>query len=470
MKLATQKQVQNIDQLAQKKFGLSMSTLVEAAGLALSKKFLSLVAKLNVAKTDRIAIWCGPGNNGADGKIMAKHLQAKNYSVEIVEGTDWNIQKFSVIIDALFGVGLNRQVDENFAIKIQQINQSSCIVVSIDIPSGLSADNGVVMGSAIKAAVTLTIYPPKPGLFLNQGPEHAGQIQLVKIGIPAKLFQEPHLIDTYLVDRKFACQLLPSRKATANKTHFGHLLVVAGSEGMEGAAALVCEAAARMGCGYVTLCSLSRETYRQAKPDFLQLSEKDFLSSDLKKYNAVVIGPGLGSSLQSWQLLQHLLKSHKQVLVDADGLNLLAAHQVSPLPEGWILTPHAGELSRLLGLKATDLEADRLQAVLQAQKTLNCSVLLKGFRTVLRAAGKNFVIYSGNVGLAKAGSGDVLSGFIGSLMAQGLSAGEAAACGAYLHGRIADDWLRQGGTTRTLMASDLPQRIDATLRSLKKPQ
>ncbi|RYZ61271.1 MAG: NAD(P)H-hydrate dehydratase, partial [Proteobacteria bacterium] len=272
----------------------------------------------------------------------------------------------------------------------------------------------------------------------------------------------------FLLGATSARKLLRPRKSGANKTSFGHLLVVAGSDGMEGAALLTSEAAARMGCGYVTLCSSSENIFLKAKPDFLKLSMDDFFKSDLQKYDAVVIGPGMGISELSEQMLLHVQKNHEKVLVDADALTLLAKRSKLALPADWVLTPHAGELARLLESPAKELENDRLASVERAAREINAHILFKGFRTVLGKKGRSWIIGSGNVALAKAGSGDVLAGFIGSLMAQGHSTKEAGILGAYLHGHIADEWLRLGHSTRTLMASDLADRIDASLWSLKK--
>jgi NAD(P)H-hydrate epimerase len=468
MKLVTREQIAEIDRIAETSYGFSKEQLVEKAGKSLAAKFQILATDFQVTPASRIGIWCGPGNNGADGRAMGRILANSGFKVRILEGVAWSPQDFDVLIDAFFGVGLNRDLSEDLVQKIREIEVSAVKVFSVDIPSGLCANTGQVRGASVKAAVTLTIYPPKPGLFLNQGPAQCGRLYCVSLELPAEIFTKPDFLDTFLVDRKMARRLLPRRKATGNKTGFGHLLVIAGSPGMEGAASMVCEAAARMGCGYVTLCSRSPHIAQFVKPDYLQLSLQDLFKSDLKKYQAVVLGPGLGLKDESLQLLQHVLKHHPKVLVDADGLTLLAKQVSAPLPSGWILTPHAGELSRLTGIPAAELEADRLSAVSQGIKKWKAVILFKGFRTVLRTLRQQFVIYSGNVALAKAGSGDVLAGFVGSLMAQGLASDEAGALGAYLHGRIADDWVRQGGSTRSLMASDLPGRIDATLRSLKK--
>lgn len=465
--MATRDEVYRIDKAAAGEFGLSSPQLIEKAGHALAREFKKIHSQWDLPPQARIGVWCGPGNNGADGKAMARSLKAEqNLSVEILEGTGWNPEDYALIIDALFGVGLNRPLAMEFRTQILRLNAADIKVLAVDLPSGLEADTGNVLGAAVKAGWTLTVAPAKAGLFLNEGPRHAGKVVSVDIGFPPALLKR-EAQSVFLVGPASARKLLPPRSPTANKTQFGHLLVLAGARGMEGAARMVSEAAARMGCGYVTLCSPSPRTSQEARPDFLRLDLKSFFKNDLKKYSAVVVGPGLGVQPLTRRILEHLSEHHGKVLVDADALTVLSQNPALRPPPTWLLTPHAGELSRLLGIPAKELEADRLKSVAKAQTSLNTLVLFKGFRTVVGAQGKQYIVGSGNVALAKAGSGDVLAGFIGSLMAQGLSSEKAAVLGAYLHGRCADDWLRRGHSTRTLMASDLPDLIDASLRSLK---
>lgn len=467
MRLATREEVYSIDKAATEEYGLSSSFLIEKAGASLAQAFAQIFQQQAWARESLIGIWCGPGNNGADGRVMAHLLREKGYNVQVLQGTSWKVQSFDILVDALFGVGLNRAIEGELQQKILEVNQSRKPIVAVDLPSGLNANNGSVWGVCLKAQWTLTVAPAKPGLFLQEGPAHSGRIRSLDIGFPPELLRAKAQ-SVFLIGSSSAQKLLPSRRLTSNKTSFGHMLIIGGSRGMEGAALLSAEAAARLGCGYVSLCSPEKNVYAKARPDFLQLSLKDFFQSDLKKYRAIVVGPGLGVNKQTEKILNHLLKNHTQVLVDADALTVLAQTRAQNLPATWVLTPHAGELSRLTGVPAKELEADRLQGVRAAQRLLKALVLLKGFRTVLGTAHKSYIIGSGNVALAKAGSGDVLSGFIGSLMAQGLPTDRAAVLGAYLHGKIADDWLRRGHSSRTLMASDLPELIDASLRSLKK--
>lgn len=465
MRLATREEVYKIDSLAASKYKLHSAQLIEKAGLALALKFQKLFLSQKWSKTLRLGIWCGSGNNGADGRVMAQELLKMGFCIEVFEGISWDPLQVDIVIDALFGVGLNRTLSAPIQSQIIKLNQSRRIVIAVDIPSGLDCDTGLIYGACVKANWTLTIFPAKPGLFLNQGPAHCGRIRLVDIGFPRELVAS-QARSVFLIGQKGAKKLLPQRVLTANKTNFGHLLVIGGARGMEGAAQLSAEAAVRMGCGYVTLCTPQKSHGWRGRPDFLRLSLEAFYKSDLQKYTAVVVGPGLGLGPHTWRVLQHLLACHRKVLVDADALTVLAQKNVSKLPPTWLLTPHAGELSRLLGGRSTELEKNRILSARRGQKCFQSVLLFKGFRSVVANSDKCYIIGSGNVALAKAGSGDVLGGFIGSLMAQGLATDRAAVLGAYLHGRIADDWLRRGHTNRTLMASDLPELIDASLRSL----
>lgn len=467
MRLATRENIRQIDQLAASEYRLDTNLLVERVGEKAAEAFLRILEQEEISRRTSIVIWCGPGNNGADGKALGRSLAKVGFDIRIQENEEWNLPADQgVLVDAYFGVGLSRDITGALRRQIEKINKSSGFVIALDIPSGLDANRGLVLGVAIKAAWTLTVSPPKPGLFLQDGPELCGRIRRLDIGFPPELLERV-ANEVFLIGNASARQLLPPRSATGNKSKYGHLLVLAGSSGMEGAAAMVCEAAARMGAGYVTLCSSADFRRFALRPDFLHLSMSDFWKKDLLRYSAVVVGPGLGTGPETERILRRLLEGHPKVLVDADALTVLSQKPMR-LPAEWVLTPHAGELSRLIERSAAEIEADRLASAKEAQLKWNAQILLKGFRTVLRNSQKFYIIGTGNKALSKAGTGDVLAGFIGSLMAQGLPTTKAGVLGAYLHGRIADDWLRRGRDSRILIASDLPELLDASLRSLKK--
>lgn len=262
-----------------------------------------------------------------------------------------------------------------------------------------------------------------------------------------------------------ARKLIPKRKQSDSKIAGGKSLLIAGSEGMFGAAVLAATAAARVGSGFVTLMTDLKKFTSVKNPDFLIADWKNKKISDLS-FTAVGIGPGLGGTAHALSLLRQLLKlKPENVVVDADALNLLAKNKIQVLPNTWIVTPHEGELARLLGISAEAIRKDRLASVKSAQKKMGCIVLLKGFKSLVATSDKIFEIQSGNRALAKAGTGDVLTGIITGLLAQGLSAQESACLGAYLHGCLADQWNKDQKDYLSLMASDL---LDALPYALKK--
>lgn len=264
-----------------------------------------------------------------------------------------------------------------------------------------------------------------------------------------------------------ARKILPRRKKTDSKVAGGKSLIIAGSEGMFGAAVFAATAAARVGSGYVILMT-DQEKFSTAKhPDFLVADWKSKKISEIK-FTAAAIGPGLGQSAWALLLLKQLLKLKiKNVVIDADALNLFAKHISVSLPKTWIATPHEGELSRLLELSAAKIRKNRISAVRAAQKKLGCVVLLKGRKTLIAASEKTFEIQSGNNALAKAGTGDVLTGIITGFLAQGCSATEAACLGAFLHGFMADEWIKAENDHLSLMASDLLKAIPQALKVIR---
>ncbi|MBS1986242.1 MAG: NAD(P)H-hydrate dehydratase [Bdellovibrionales bacterium] len=268
--------------------------------------------------------------------------------------------------------------------------------------------------------------------------------------------------------RQQARALLPIRPHTSNKSHGGRSLIIAGSRGMYGAAVLAATAAARSGSGYTTVAISDAPTFpSQRHPDFLIRNALRLSSSDFEKC-AVAIGPGLGRTARTLQLLRKLLRSApSRVVVDADALNVAAQKSKLKFPSTWILTPHEGELARLLGLSAHQIRHNRLRYAQVAQKQLGAIVLLKGFHSLICDGHRTYQIQSGNAALAKAGTGDVLTGIITGLLAQGLEPTKAACLGAYLHGFIADEWIAQRRDVLSLLASDLLEQIPFALKKLR---
>lgn len=439
----------------------------------------------------RLALVCGPGNNGGDGFVVARHLYAAGfYSLQVytwapakqqtalyklqkeraqAQGlriTDLEqepdkiseLSRFGIVVDALFGIGLSREINQKPAEIVGAINSGAGAVISLDIPSGISSLTGNTLGVAVRASMTLTFGLAKPGLYIGDGPSHSGKIRILQIGFPRQLFRQ--IAQTHFAfNERLARRWLPVRKERSNKSDHGHLLVVAGSAGMWGAAQLACEAAYRIGSGYVTLAVSPEEAKsplaNQVGAEVLIASRT--ASNLLEKKTAVVIGPGSGKDEQIKDLILSLKKSgFSQVVLDADGLSVLSGMKGQKLLPQWVLTPHSGELARLLNTTSDEIEVDRPRFALEAAKKFGCMILLKGYRSLLaNHEGRLAVIISGNASLAKAGTGDVLSGFIGGLMAQGVGALQAAGTGAYFHGRLSDEWIRLGRDAKSLMPRDL---------------
>lgn len=466
MRLARREDVQMMDRLCIEEAAIPLRRLIENAGVAMAKE---VALWPGLQPSSRIAVVCGPGNNGADGLVVARILQEKGFSrtqvfdysqTAPVASARPNLPAFDLVIDALFGVGLNRPLEGDWKKLVEAIRGSRLPVISLDVPSGLDANRGIVQGAAVHATWTLTCGLAKPGFFFQEGPVLAGRIKILAVGIPSKI-RRRSADSVFLVTSKLVRQLLPQRNATANKSQHGHLLVIGGSKGMEGAALLTATAAGRMGAGYVSLASPDAIPFDIRPPDFLTHSWSALMKGDFGKATAVVLGPGLSNQEDIPRLLLSLEQSGLPAVIDAGALETCARILGQPpmpnrWPKNWVLTPHAGELSRILPRSSREIEDDRLSSAREGQQRTGACVLLKGFHTVVDNGRKAYVIHAGNAALAKAGTGDVLAGFVGGLMAQGLPTDEAAVCGAWMHGRIADVWVRDGFGSGSLMASDLP--------------
>jgi ADP-dependent NAD(P)H-hydrate dehydratase / NAD(P)H-hydrate epimerase len=484
MKLVTCSEMRKIEERSE----IPENILMESAGALAAKEILTRY--LPELKRGDIAVFCGTGNNGADGLVVARHLAAAGYSqitifhlglsnakplfkeqlergeFTLAEASSADLSKFSLIIDALFGIGLNRELSSEMQKLIGKINAAKRPIVSLDVPSGLNADKGVVEGTAIKAQLTLTFTAAKIGFYTGLASEYTGVIRVLPIGIaPDVVAAEAKIFS--LFEEPLARKLLPERKALSNKSTFGRLLVCAGRPGFWGAGVLSTQAAFRIGAGYVTgfvTWAGEKEPLEELRshPEVLTASVEEALG---KSYSAYVVGPGFGVE-PAKHVIKELKKQKAPVVLDADGLTALAEAKCGVNPN-WILTPHTGELSRLLGISSEAIEADRFAAVLEAAQKFGCYVFLKGFRTLIAHEDRCVVIASGNPALAKAGTGDVLAGFVGGLLAQGLTPWKAASLGAFLHGRIADEWVKSGRDVASLVASDLEKSLPEVLSLLR---
>ncbi len=423
---------------------------------------------------------CGTGNNGGDGVAAALLLRRNGIDAQIVlcgddssctpdtayylaeakkEGVpvlpDWEPDNNEILIDALFGVGLNRSPEGRVKALIARMNESGRPIVSADLPSGLDADSGRVRGIAIKATCTVTMQAKKAGMLLGQGRALCGEV------IVRKLYDDPTEPDLFFEDEADIAKLLPKRPFDSHKGMNGHALLCVGSKTYPGAALLSAKAALRGGAGLLTVC-----TPDPVRPFFAALPEAitvptgtddwcaDALNavlSAMRNKQAIGIGSGAGKG-DLIPVIEAALAAGTKLVLDADALNQMAAHRelLSKLHENVVITPHAGEMARLLDTTVDEVLSDPLGAA----RTFPCTTLLKGATTLVHANGRTAFLTFGNPGLAKGGSGDVLTGLVTALLAQGLGAFDAARAGAYLLGTSADRAMRLLGE-RALLASDV---------------
>jgi ADP-dependent NAD(P)H-hydrate dehydratase / NAD(P)H-hydrate epimerase len=388
--------------------------------------------------------------SGAAAKARAKYLAAKGKERRFSNGC---LDEADVVVDALLGIGLDRPLRDEWAEAVQLVNVSAKPVFSLDIPSGLNADSGAVMGAAVQASVTVTFIAPKAGLVTGEGPACTGELVFEALEVPERVYAGISPAARCL-DR--AETHLPKRPRTAHKGRFGHVLVIGGDFGMGGAVRLTAEAALRSGAGLVSVATHAAHVSAllTGLPEALVhgLESAAQLLPLIERASAIAIGPGLGQGDWGRMLLAMALDTRLPLVVDADALNLLAAH---PLVRGqWVLTPHPGEASRLLKHSIGEIQADRYQAARQLVEQYRAVVVLKGAGSIIAAEGEPpTVCVDGNPGMAAPGMGDVLTGVIAALIAQDLPLTEAARKGVGLHA-MAGDRAAQSGE-RGLMARDV---------------
>lgn len=495
MRLATAEQSKKIDLKAQNEFGLSGEILMEGAGAAAAQMILnSFPSEL---RNGPISIICGSGHNGGDGLVVARWLACRgiaNLKVFLTGNSSemkalallqhqrlrglgilcdvWDkklhapvLENSRLIIDALFGVGLTRETSGPAAEMIEVSNRSNAPIVSLDVPSGLNCDTGWVMGSAMRAHTTLSFGLAKPGFFLRQGPKHAGRVKAISISFPVEVERE--IANThFLLSSDWVRSRLPKRSNHSNKSNHGRLIICAGSQGKWGAALMAGEAAFRVGAGYVVAAGFDSELKSISKRPEIMTEKLDSMQFELR--HAYCVGPGLGTGDETKEVISKLYEENcRNVVLDADALTVLAKGKLSLHPE-WVVTPHAGELGRLLGIGSEEVESNPIAAAQKAAKKFKCNVLLKGFHSILVHGSKVVIIPTGNSALAKAGTGDVLTGMIGGLMAQGMSPANATAAGAFIHGLAADQWLRSGRDKRSLLASDICEALPLLLKQVSQ--
>lgn len=482
MKLYTAAQVSEMDRCTIEEHQIAGATLMARAGRA---AFEALRHKWPGA--ENILVLAGIGNNAGDGFVIARLAHAAGLSVrvmmlldpqrlkgdalsaaqamkEVGVAVEWyaadGLQWADVVVDAMLGTGLSGALREPFVDCIAELNASGRPVLAVDLPSGLNADTGQPMGAAVQATLTVSFIAMKRGLWLARGPEFSGELQLDELEVPADVVAraEP---SAQLLELGAALSRLPPRRHDAHKGDFGHLLVIGGAPGFGGAVRMAGEAALRCGSGLVSIAThpFHAATLSAQRPELMchPVAASGDLDTLLPRATVVVLGPGLSQDTWAEALWDRVLHDEQlsalPLLLDADALNLLATRPDKR--DNWVLTPHPGEAARLLGESIAWVEQDRPRAIAALIECYGGNVVLKGAGTLIQGAGRAPTICTaGNPGMASGGMGDVLSGVIGALLAQGLSGIEAATLGVGLHATAADRAAEHAGQ-RGLLASDL---------------
>ena len=449
------------------------------------------------------SIFCGKGNNGGDGLVIARMLADRGHHVILYilefghKGTgdfQLNLARLhnttvtirfipavqnihpvdtgDVIIDAIFGSGLNRKPEGLNADVIQHINRSGCEIIAIDIPSGVSADNSSADHTKVKVRHTLSFEQYKLAFMMPENEEACGEVHILSIGLHPD-FKAQTKSGIELTEASFVKSIYKPRNNFAHKGTYGHTLLIAGSYGKMGAAVLATTACLRSGTGLCTVHvpGCGYEIMQVAAPEAMTETDAEEnyntrLNDDTEKYTSIGIGPGIGKNERTADLLKEIINTYKKpIVVDADGLNLLSENPVllEQLPPGSILTPHPKEFERLFGKSANDFERMKLAATKAA--SLKIVIVLKGHRTLIATPEKIYFNSTGNAGMASGGTGDSLTGIIAGLLAQKYSPADAAVIGVYLHG-LAGDIAAKEISMESLIASDLIHYLGKAFLSL----
>jgi hydroxyethylthiazole kinase-like uncharacterized protein yjeF len=493
MKIFTAEEIRLWDQYTIEHEPVTSVDLMERAAISCVHWF-----EANGYIENQFVVFCGKGNNGGDGLAIARLLAARKYHVRIFilefghKGTEdfqinlarlhehpevdirfvqteKNFHEFNtgeIIIDALYGSGLNRGLEGVTAQLVEHINHSGCEIISIDIPSGLFVDKSSQGNAIIKANHTLSFQCYKPAFFVAENAAYLGEVHILDIGLHPDFYNSTY--SPYkLVDDTIIHSIYKPRNRFAHKGNFGHALLIAGSYGKIGAAVLAANACLRSGAGLLS-CHIPKCGYdilQTTIPEAMVMT--DFNSSfntkiddDLTKYETIGIGPGIGTVSETKILLKEIFDSYRHPLIlDADALNILATQKdlLKLIPAGSILTPHPKEFERLFG--ETENDFHRIQLALVKAKELNIVIVLKGHHTLITTPdGKSFFNNNGNAGMATAGSGDVLTGILTGLLAQGYSSVDSAILGVYLHG-LAGDCAAKKMSEEAMIAGDIIENL-----------
>ena len=413
--------------------------LMQRAGAAAA----ALAAKLSADTAKDVLVLAGPGNNGGDAKIVAQLLQQNFFRVTVASAAEAATlpvaKRWGLVVDGLFGIGLARDIEGDFAKLVSYANAQDCPVLALDIPSGIASDTGRVLGHAVKATHTVTFIALKPGLLTLDGPDHCGEVTVADLDLNAHKLVRP---TGWTAAPQLFTEVLKTRPQNFHKGLAGSLAILGGAAGMTGAALLAGRAALKLGAGRVYVGMLEEMSLDPGAPELMLRHPDDALGQDL---DAIVVGPGLGQSERADALVGAVLASDIPCVLDADALNLVADDTglraaCAKRRADTLLTPHPAEAGRLLGMKTAEIQNDRLAAAQRLSAEFNAHVVLKGNGSVMAARdGHWFVNTTGNPGMASAGMGDVLAGILGALLAQKLSGEAALVLGVHLHGLAADE-------------------------------
>ncbi len=498
--LVTASEMKRYDANTIEKFKMPSLLLMERAALVTVEELHKRVGE----KPCRTLVLAGCGNNGGDGLAVGRLLMLQGYQVDFCllgdfekcsKETKRQIEilreyhasfndrieenEYVIIIDAVFGIGLSREIEGRYREVIEWVNRTDAYVCSVDIPSGINADDGTVMGCAVRADLTVTYGFCKIGQLLYPGAEYAGQLVCRDMGIDAHSFLgKPPIWYTFSEEKDVP---LPKRRPDGNKGTFGKVLVIAGSGRIYGAAMLAAKSCFKTGAGMVKvvtavenreslqqcLAEAMLDVYREDMAEQEAEEQKAVLEKDLEWADCILIGPGIGTGQLAKRMLSVCItQSNLPLVIDADGLNLLAGDNglrsslIGQRDREVVLTPHLGEFARLYGCSVTEAKERITEYPRHLAEMLQCTVVCKDARTVVAACGQEnvYLNVTGNAGMATAGSGDVLAGMIAGLIAQGMASKQAAVSGVYLHGR-AGDLAAQRVTQRSLMAADIIDEI-----------
>jgi hydroxyethylthiazole kinase-like uncharacterized protein yjeF len=467
--------------------------LMERAGRAAAE----LARDRLLEKRKSVLVLAGPGSNGGDGFVLARHLKSWWYRVTVLFAGERHrlaadaraahdawlaadgpvvrelpAEGFDLVVDALFGIGLERDIEGPYAELIAYVNRQTAPVLALDMPSGLHADSGRVLGHAVEADHTATFIALKPGLLTLDGPDHAGELHVFDLGLDAESL---HRAPGRVIGSALLREALPTRRRNSHKGTYGTVGIIGGAPGMTGAALLAARAALRLGAGRVHVGMLDAEAPRiDMQQAELMLRDAAAIAA-MEALTCMVVGPGLGQSEEARELLASTLQRTLPLVLDADALNLLGLHDAlrrscAGRSAGTLLTPHPAEAARLLATETAQVQRDRIAAAVQIAERYGSACALKGAGTIVAIPDWPwFINTTGNPGLASAGMGDVLSGLLGALLAQGAEPGNALLAGVHLHGLAGDALLEEAGGPIGLTASEVTETARAILNAALYP-